>query len=71
MNERISQVIVIILNNRLVCVDTNTSGLHRKIKTIEPSFYGYDKLHKLLKTNDYLTFEIEDKTYHIEIYRNK
>ena len=71
MNERISQVIVIILNNRLICVDTNTASIHRKFITIEPSFWKYDKLHRLLKTNDYLTFIIEDKTYHIEIYHNK
>jgi len=71
MNERISQVIVITLNQRLIAVDTNTAGIHRKFKDVEPNFWGYDKLHKLLKSNDYLLFTIDNKTYHIEIYRNK
>jgi hypothetical protein len=71
MNERIKQIITVVLNNRVVSAETNLSATHRNIKTIEPLMYSYEKLYLQFKNKDYITHSINENTYHIEITRNK
>lgn len=71
MNNQISLIVTILLNNRVIVADTGIKGAWLKMLKIEPSFWKYARLYARLQKNEYTTFEIEDKTYHIEIYRNK
>lgn len=71
MNDRIKQIITVVVNNRIVSAETNVSATYRNIKSLEPSIYSYEKLYLQLKKEDYLTFKVDDKTYHIEVTKNK
>lgn len=67
MNERISQIITIVLNNRIVCLDTNIQGVYNKFMEVEPNFWNYHKLYRKFQSENYFIFSVDDKEYHIEI----
>ena len=71
MNIQISQIITIILNNRIVCVDTNIRDLRKQFLKIEPEFWKYDRLYARLRKEPYTLFETEGKEYHIELTKTK
>jgi hypothetical protein len=55
----------------VVSAETNFSATHRNLKVIEPKMYHYRKFLEEIKNKDYITFTHDDKTYHIQVIKNK
>lgn len=71
MNDRISQIITVVLNNIVLSAETNFSATHRFLKENLPKMYHYRKFLEEVKQKDLIKIESDDKTYHIQIIRNK
>lgn len=67
MNNQTSKILTVVLNNRVVCADTNLKSLREQFLKIEPTFWKYDRLALRLRKSDKTIFFVEDKEYHIQI----
>lgn len=71
MNDRISQIITVVLNNIVLSAETNFAATHRFLKENLPKMYHYRKFLDEVKSKDSFTITVEEKVYHIQIIRNE
>lgn len=67
MNDRIKEIITVVLKNQVLCVDTNFKALYNKFIKIEPNSLKYHTLFRRMKKDNYFIFSVDDKEYHIQI----
>lgn len=66
MNHQLRSLFVVILNNEIICVETNLSAFHRAFDKIESGFKTYKQLIHKFKTERYFPLEIKDKIYYFQ-----
>lgn len=57
---------VCILDNEVICFDTNVAKFHVKFHKIEPKSAGYDSFYKYFKNKGSFQITLNNKTYHFQ-----
>lgn len=66
MNHQLRSLFVAILNNEIVCVETNLSAFQREFEKREPGFRTYKQLLHKFKSERHFATEIKEKTYYFQ-----
>lgn len=67
MNNQLRSLYVAILDNEVVCVDTNLQAFHKEFSKIEPDFYHYRTLsRKFTPSVDRFQLILSGKAYYFQ-----
>lgn len=69
MNKHVNQLILAILDNKVIYADTNLKSFTNKFLELEPDFWNYYKLYHKFKKENLLVFQSGEKKYFIQFLK--